>query len=183
MIRPGKAVIGSRVLLGSMMVACTLLAGPTAGVARAAVASSTCEGTSVIGYQPGLTETPRLVHYDETDLFSVCASTDSTLTHGVATAAADVIGTCTGLPIVLRDPGYTIAWNNGQTSVVDLVFTDTIVLGTEQVTGTGTVTTGEFAGGNATIIWTYPVLTPVQCLTTGGVTGQTGNLTAQFTHL
>ncbi len=160
-----------------------VLAGPAVGVAHAAAASATCEGTSVIAYQPGLTQAPRLVHYDETDLFSACLSTDATLTHGLATASADVIGTCTGLPIVLRDPGYTIAWNNGQSSVIDLVFTDTIVLGTEQVTGTGTVTSGEFAGGNATIVWTYPVLTPLQCLAPGGVTGQTGNLTAQITHL
>jgi hypothetical protein len=168
-------------LAAAVLVALELAGAPSAQVAYAAAGTATCEGTSIITYTPGLTEVPRPIHYDETDLFSVCVSTGATLTNGVALASADVIGTCTGLPIVLRDPAYTIAWNNGQSSTIDLIFTDAIVGGTEQVTGTGTVTAGEFQAGNATIVWHYPVLTPGQCFTAQGVTSQTGNLTAQIT--
>jgi hypothetical protein len=178
--RGGSGRRWSRVLVGVALLSGALAVGPAIPAARAA-ATTTCQGTSVITYEPGLTETPRAVHYQESDLFSVCASSDPTLRYGIATATADVIGTCTGLPIVLRDPGYTIAWNNGASSVVDLIFTDAIVAGTEQVTGTGTVTSGEFAGGNATLVWIYPVLNPVACLTPTGVTSQTGSLTAQIT--
>jgi hypothetical protein len=163
------------------LVALALAFAPSSRIAYAAAGAATCEGTSIITYTPGLTEVPRPIHYDETDLFSACESTDASLTNGVALASADVIGTCTGLPIVLRDPGYTITWNNGLSSTIDLIFTDAIVDGTEQVTGTGTVTAGEFQNGNATIVWDYPVLTPAQCFTAQGVTSQTGNLTAQIT--
>jgi hypothetical protein len=58
---------------------------------------------------------------------------------------ADV--SCTYLPGLFERPSYTIAWNNGQHSTINLAFTDTIIGGTEQVTA------GQFHGGNATIVW------------------------------
>jgi hypothetical protein len=60
--------------------------------------------------------------------------------------------TCLGLPSVHEDPEFTITWNNGQHSVLDLTFTDTIAGGIEQITGTGPVVSGQSEGGNATVI-------------------------------
>jgi hypothetical protein len=151
------------------------------GVAHA-VSSTTCLGSSSISYSPGLTFTPRTVQYTETDTFSNCVSSDPTLTAG---GSASVItfpdASCLAPPGVFEDPAYTIDWNNGQHSVIDLTFTDVVVGGTEQVTGTGSVISGAFQGGNATIVWLYPVLNPLQCLTSQGVTSQSGPLTAQIT--
>ncbi len=152
-----------------------------AGIAHAA-SSTTCLGNSSISYSPGLTFTPQTVQYTETDTFSSCVSTDPSLTSGTATANATFpSASCLAPPGIFEDPAYTITWNNGQHSVVELTFTDVIIGGTEQVTGTGPVISGEFQGGNATIVWLYPVLNPLQCLTSQGVTSQSGPVTAQIT--
>ncbi len=149
-----------------------------------AVSSTTCLGSSTITYSPGLTFTPRTVHYAETDSFSSCASTDPTLTSGGSFSGITIDGaSCLGVPSIHEDPEFTITWNNGQHSVIDLTFTDTIAAGIEQVTGTGPVVSGQFQGGNATVIWLYVVPNPLQCLTSSGVTLQNGTLTAQITTL
>ena len=61
-----------------------------------------------------------------------------------------------------------------------MTFTDVDISGTEQVTGVGTVTSGEFTGGTITIVWLYPVLNPLLCLTSG-VTSESGTVTLQIT--
>jgi hypothetical protein len=166
---------------GVMATAATM--SGTAGTAHAA-SSTTCVGNSSISYSPGLTFTPQPVQYAETDTFSSCVSTDPSLSSGTSFAGVTLSSaSCLGLPGVFEDPSYTIDWNNGQHSVVALTFTDVIVAGTEQVTGTGTVTSGLFQGGNATIVWLYPVLNPLQCLSSPGVTSQSGPVTAQITTL
>lgn len=164
----------------AVVVACLLMPATPAYAAS----STTCLGSSTITYSPGLTFTPRTVHYAETDTFGSCVSTDPTLTSGTSFSSVDIDGaSCLGLPGVFEDPGFTITWNNGQHSVVDLTFTDTIVGGIEQVTGTGSVVSGQFQGGNATVVWLYTVPNPLQCLTSQGVTLQNGTLTAQITTL
>jgi hypothetical protein len=168
----------SATLAATLAAATTLLATPPAHAAD----STTCTGGSTITYQPGLTYTPRTVTYTETDNFTSCLSTDPTITSGTAGGSITLdSASCLAPPGIARDPAFTITWNTGQQSVVDLTFTDVIIGGTEQVTGTGTVTTGKFQGGNATIIWLYPVLNPLQCATSQGLTTQTGTLTAQIT--
>ena len=166
---------------GIVMTAATVFGA--ASVAHAA-SSTTCLGHSSISYTPGLTFTPHTVQYTETDTFSNCLSTDPTLVSGSSTTSVTFpSASCLAPPGIFEDPAYTITWNNGQHSVVELTFTDVIVGGTEQVTGTGTVISGEFQGGNATIVWLYPVLNPLQCLTSPGVTSQSGPVTAQITTL
>lgn len=66
-------------------------------------------------------------------------------------------------------------------SNINLSYTDVVAEGMEQVTGAGTVTSGEFTGAAVTIIWLDTVPDPLQCLTPGGVTGQTGPMTAEIT--
>jgi hypothetical protein len=133
---------------------------------------------------PGLTNTPQAVQYDETDTFSNCLSSDPTLTSGKFFVSVELPGaSCLALPSLTPNTPYPITWNNGKVSFVDLSFTDVIAEGIEQVTGTGPVTSGEFRGANATIIWLYTVPDPLQCLTRQGVTSQAGTLTAQITGL
>lgn len=79
---------------------------------------------------------------------------------------------------MFEDSSYTVYWNNGQSSTFALTYTDTIVAGTENVTGVGTVVSGYLTGATATFVWLYPVLNPLQCLANPGVTGQSGILTA-----
>jgi len=168
------------IALVTMAVTVTIGGAPAAHAA----ATATCAGTSTISYQPGLTLTPRAVHYAETDTFSGCVSTDATLTSGTSSSSVDLpAASCLALPSVVNDPAFTIYWNNGQQTVVDLTFTDVIIGGTEQITGTGPVVAGEFLGGNATVVWLYPVVNLLDCLSSQGLTSQNGILAAQITML
>jgi hypothetical protein len=149
-----------------------------------ALSSTTCAGSSVITYTPGLTNTAQTVTYTETDTFSPCTSTDSTLTSGTSAVTIALPGaSCLAAPSLTPDTSYIISWNNDNTSTISLSFTDVIAEGIEQVTGTGAITSGEFAGGNATIVWVYTVPDPLQCATSQGVTTQTGTIVAQITTL
>jgi len=187
MIFPGKVRryrrrgrrLATLVAVGVVVAAANVFA--LAGVAHA-VSSTTCVGSSSITYSPGLTFMPRTVQYTESETFRSCVSTDPTLVSGSSATSETFPGaSCLVPPGVIVDPAYTISWNNGQQSVIELTFTDVVVGGTEQVTGTGPVISGEFQGGNATIVWLYPVLNPLQCLTSQGVTDLSGPFVAQIT--
>jgi hypothetical protein len=112
--------------------------------------------------------------------YSSCTSTDTSLTAGSSSGIFTLAGASCNAGGVFPPSAYTISWNNGQSSTIALAFTDVIILGTEQVTGVGTVTSGEFTGGAVTIVWLYPVLNPLQCLTSQGVTSQSGTVVAQI---
>lgn len=165
-----------------LAVAVLALAGVSvsASVAHAA-SSATCTGSSGVSYSPGLTNTPQTVSWSESDTYS-CTSTDSSLTAGSSSTNITSFpgASCNGGGI-LPTTSYTISWNNGQSSTMTMTFTDAIVLGTEQVTGVGTVTSGQFTGGAVAIVWVYPVLNPLLCLTSQGVTSQSGTVAAQIT--
>lgn len=172
------AILAAATALGALAAA-SLAAAPAA---HAAIGSATCTGTSAISYTPGLTNTPQTITYIETDTFH-CVSTDPALSSGTFQVTVTLPGaSCTSAGIFTNTP-YTISWNNGAATTISLSFTDAVVNGTEQVTGTGPVTGGEFAHGNATIIWAYPVLDLTACSTPQGLTGQSGPLTAQITQL
>jgi hypothetical protein len=162
-------------------------AGGDCGVARRpaaahAVSSTTCLGSSVITYSPGLTNTAQTVTYTETDILTPCLSSNPALTNGGFTGTVTLPGaSCLAIPSLTLDTPYTITWNNGAPTTVNLSFTDVVAEGIEQVTGTGPVTSGQFQGANATLVWVYTVPDPLQCLASPGVTTQTGTLTAQIT--
>jgi hypothetical protein len=157
------------------------VAGMSVSAASAHAASTTtCTGSSAISYSPGLTNTPQTVTYSETDTYSSCTSTDTSLTAGSSSVNVTLTGASCNGGGVFPATTYTISWNNGQSSTISLTFTDLIILGTEQVTGVGTVTSGELTGGVVTIVWLYPVLNPLQCLTSQGVTSQSGTVIAQI---
>ena len=182
--QPTRLLPRARAASITVSVGLVLGSSALAAPAASALSSTTCQGSSTITYNPGLTNTAQTVQYDETDTFATCLSTDPTLHAG--TSVNDVIlpdASCLATPSLTTGIPYTVTWNNGQSSTVDLSFTDVIVEGVEQVTGTGNITSGEFTGANATFIWNYLVPDPLQCATAGGVTVQTGTLTAQITGL
>jgi len=176
--RPTARLTGRLGVLVLLTAGLNLLPAPAAHAAT----STTCTGSAGVTYNPGLTFTPRTVSFTETDTLSTCLSTDTTLTSGGSTNTLSLAGaSCLG-----AGPGsgaYTINWNNGQSSTLALTYTDVIAAGVETVIGTGTVTSGEFTGGTAlvTIVVTAP--DPLQCLTSAGVTSQTGTIAVQITTL
>lgn len=178
--RTPRARIGAIFAALALALATSTLAAPAAS----ALSSTTCQGSSTITYTPGLTNTARTVDYDETDTFATCLSTDISLTSGSSINDVTLPGaSCLAAPSLTTGIPYTVTWNNGHSSTVNLSFTDVIVEGVEQVTGTGTVASGEFTGANATFVWNYVVPDPLQCATPGGVTTQVGTLTAQLSGL
>jgi hypothetical protein len=128
----------------------------------------------------GADEHPKTVSYSESETYSSCTSTDTSLTAGSWSGSFTLTSASCNAGGVFPPAAYTISWNNGQSSTIALAFTDVIILGTEQVTGVGTVTSGEFTGGAVTIVWLYPVLNPLLCLTSQGVTSQSGPVVAQI---
>jgi hypothetical protein len=158
--------------------------GDLGKVSQAVASSTTCTGTSHVVYNPGLTLIPQSVGVTETDTYTSCTSTDSTLTSGS-------LGTLTGtIPNAARNdlqvigPGdLTITWNNSQSSTASLTFEVTVIGGILQEVGTGTITAGEFNGATATLSWEYVVVNPLLCLASGGLTTQNGTITAEITGL
>jgi hypothetical protein len=133
-----------------------------------------------------MTNTPQTISWTETDTYSSCTSTDTSLTAGSSVLSMTSSGlTCSGGGIVLptnSDPvDYTISWNNSQSSTVTLTSgSNVLILGSEQATLLGTVTSGEFTGAAVTLILTYAVLNPLLCGTSQGVTSQSGTAVVEI---
>lgn len=151
-----------------------------------ASSSTTCTGSAAVSYSPGLTFTKQTVDISETDTYT-CTSTDTSLTSGGWSATISFPGASCASADVSFGPiagGVTINWNNGQSStLLPTVVTDDIVGGNEVFTGVGTVSSGEFAGADATATWIYPVLNPLLCLTSPGLTSQSGTVIVEITGL
>lgn len=164
-----------------LAVAVLAVAGVSVSASSAHAASSTtCTGSSALSYSPGLTFTSQSVSWSVSDTYS-CTSTDTSLTAGGFSVNLSGTASCNTPGIVPPQTSITINWNNSQSSTLTLTGTDVIIDGTEQVTAAGTVTSGEFTGGAVTIVWVYPVLNPLQCLTSQGVTSQSGTVALQIT--
>lgn len=148
-----------------------------------AASSTTCTGSSTLGYSPGLTFTPKTVTFSETDTFSSCTSTDTSLTSGGFSGTFTVVGVSCNNADASGPTGdfYRISWNNGQSSTIaGTVVTVAIIGGTQVFTAVGTVSSGEFTGDDVTITWVYPLLNPLQCLTSQGVTSQSGTVVVEI---
>ncbi|WP_434041801.1 MULTISPECIES: hypothetical protein [Sorangium] len=173
--RPAQDV-ARRLAVAVLAVAAVSGSAPSAHAAS----STTCVGSSAVSYSPGLTNTQRTVTFSETDTYSSCMSTDTSLTAGVSSVTVTLPGASCNGGGVFPPSSYTVFWNNGQSSTMTLTVTDVIVGGVEQATGVGTVTSGEFTGGLVTIVWLFPVPNPLQCMTSQGITSQSGTMALQI---
>lgn len=145
--------------------------------AATAHAGINCTGWSYTTYSPGLTDTVRpttvvvdgdLNVIDEHSPTGSCLPVNSTATAGERDVTAVIDLSCNQL---IGESGVeTIRWNNGTSS--SFPFTATVVRGlsTTVLTETGTVTSGEFAGGHVVETFTAANLDLTGCLTPTGVT-------------
>jgi hypothetical protein len=146
-----------------------------------ASSSTTCTGSSGVSYSPGMKFTRQTISWTITDTYSSCTSTDTSLTAGGFSVNVTAEASCNDGVSIIPPTDITITWNNSQSSTIELTtVTDVLVAGEEQVTGVGTVTSGEFNGGDVTIVWLYPLLNPLQCLSSQGVTSQSGTVVVEI---
>lgn len=116
----------------------------TAGLAmraaplQAAASGASCAFTGGGTVSPPVTYKPQSVTYHFTGKVT-CASTDKSLKSGAVTANGSGSISCVSGS---HSASIGIAWNNGRSSSISVTFTDV----TAVLSGSGTVTGGEFAG-------------------------------------
>ncbi|RLU78112.1 hypothetical protein CTZ27_37960 [Streptomyces griseocarneus] len=158
----------------AVMASMALGVAPTAS---ATVSGVTCVvGTTHVTYSPGLQNKPRSVHFTENDRYTGCTSSDATIKTGETFSSFTTVLSCTQLLHTGTAPN-PITWNNGQTSNLLLNFAATFVSGQVILTGTGTVTDGEFKGDSAKVVLTYAQPNALQCDSQQGLTSQSGTAT------
>lgn len=168
------------ILAGAAAFAPTLAAPAHA----AATDTTTCTGTTAVTYTPGLTLTRRNTTAYEDDTAPTCVSSDSTITGTIMHPYSYPIPDAACDDVVAAPGPQGVRWNNGDYSFASsLNFVTTVTAGIVQETGTGTVTAGEFIGDTMAFTWIYPLTNPLQCLTSGGLTGQSGILLIEITGL
>lgn len=171
-------------VLASLAVLVVAVVSALASSAHAA-SSTTCTGSSAVSYSPGLQNTPQTIHWTEADTFT-CTSTDTSLTAG--SSALDITSpslSCNNggisIPTAEIPLEYTISWNNSQSSTLTLTDGDIeTILGTEEVTLVGTVTSGEFTGAAVTFVALFPAPNPLACLSSPGITSQSGTFAVEI---
>jgi hypothetical protein len=178
-----KRIGGALVAVLTVMIAvCALL---PAHAARAGILDSvTCTGTSDVTFTPGLTLTPQTVTVDGVDSAPSCVSSDPTITATIAHPFTYPVPNATCNDVMFTSRSQDISWNNGHDSFIStLTFELTSAGGITQETGTGTITSGEFTGDTAVLIWAYPLVDPLLCLAPGGLPGQDGTFVIEVTGL
>ena len=117
--------------------------------AQAAVGDLVCipPSSTTISYSPALTSSPQTATASVTFALSSCVSTTvPAITSGTAQKSAVVLNrSCLNLT-GSSSSASTITWNTGQTSSILVTSIVTIVGAVYNVTSTGTVTSGLFAG-------------------------------------
>jgi hypothetical protein len=163
-----------------------VVAGVSVSASAHAASSTTCTGSSAVSYSPGLRSTPQTINWTEADSFT-CTSTDTSLTSGSSALDVTTPGlSCSSggisIPTDEIPLEYIISWNNSQSSTLTLTDGDIeTILGTEQVTLVGTVTSGEFTGAAVTFVAVFPAPNPLACLSSPGITSQSGTLVVEIT--
>jgi hypothetical protein len=157
------------------VVAASMIAGVAFPLsAQAAPAAAlTCAGSYAIQFHPGVTTTPQNLEAHVTYRFSLCASlTDPKLTSGAVDYDISRNNfSCLNSAVDSFQTGYSIHWNTGETSTVNI----TGVTVAETTAVTGTVTAGAFTGQPIVIVvqgLSASVLT--DCASANGITSFTG---------
>ncbi|SEU18176.1 hypothetical protein [Stigmatella erecta] len=146
-----------RSTVAGVLVAFGLLGGvPSAQAAGALMACPL--GLGEMTFTPALTGTPQNASVSTTINYGVCWARRS-LTRTSATASSENVfpaALCDAAPS-LAPERLTLKWENGETSVLELVYEGTEVRGmTTVATFSGSVVEGRFQGASATQAWAYP---------------------------
>ncbi|MDR7381202.1 hypothetical protein [Promicromonospora iranensis] len=146
---------------------------------QADVALVTCLPTSTydVSYNPPLRLRPVDTVRTTERSYTGCVSTVPGLTGGSGTDSQPRTLSCVDL-LASGSSVYTITWNTGQTSTLDVENAINIVGGTITVTQTGTVASGLFAGATVTQQIVGVSLALIPCtLGLGSFSGFTGTTT------
>lgn len=155
--------------------ACALATAPGAH----AVNLLTCPaGASTQSWSPALTNTPTMVAISATVNYGTCVALSPPLTRtgGWSGSLPPSLRTCTDLLQSRTGQSHPIHWSTGTTSTVTVdILAEYITGGIVQITESGIVTSGDFAGGHYTSVVAIVGADPLTCGSTGvgGATGPT----------
>lgn len=161
-------------------VAALVVAGLGAAPANAAVrvADITCQGSDTETFDPGITNTTRVLSNGFEENYS-CTSLTTRVSNGEMTSARVITANC--LLGAASNPQETVTyyWNQGQLAST-VVFTQitraTAADGTTTITSTGAIYEGYAIGSSVRKVVVLPQLSPTACASTG-VTSVTGTAT------
>lgn len=153
--------LAAALLLGSVM---TVGMVPVAHATPTTVPVS-CVGSDTVTYNPPLVNAPRTTTVTFTEDLDLC------LAGGVTTAdaSASVTKTTSCTAVTLNPAATTYHWNTGASSSVNFFANVVVHLagGFNQVTSTGTVTSGFDVGATAVVVATLPQLNVTACASDG----------------
>ncbi|KPI10686.1 hypothetical protein OV450_8505 [Actinobacteria bacterium OV450] len=162
-------------LILAAMIALAGILVPTHAFAAPGQFATCPTGNQVTSYSPPMTNTPTLTTGDIHTDFGPCVSSDLTLLTGSMDVHYTRIRSCTD-PLSSGPNDFTIHWNNGKSSYLDLEATRSYVNGNFVMVVTGVVASGEFQGNKVVGELVLATFNQVACTTTG-VTQTEGNFT------
>lgn len=150
--------------------------------ASADVIDVSCTGTVDQTWSPGLKLLPRLVSYGNTTDYDSCSSSDPNIASGGFTISSQYTNSC--LVNTGATGPFTVDWNDGSSSTLELTGVGVNAVGNVQVfTAIGSVTSGKFAGDQAVLINSFLSTDFAACATTAGLTALSGSSSLVLTHL
>jgi hypothetical protein len=143
----------------------------------------TCLGNEFVTYDPGITNTPRVISINVTSHLDGCAGLPLGVRSGEGSATFTSMQACKELPgtdnVSYRQ---AIIWGNGYMSIINWTRVSiSAVDGTATITQTGTVIAGLYARSTATATTTLPNTHPLACTTFTGVTSEGGPMMLELT--
>lgn len=180
--RDGATVSYMKLSRGLGALGATVVLGLTAAAPTPATAADqlTCAGSQTSAYAPGLQLlTTQTVTATVNTHYGTCASVTDPTIHSASPTLVQRQATlsCVALLSSAPSPGTIVyRWDNGQTSTFQYSNSLTQAAGLLTVTATGSIVSGEFAGASAVAV-AEDVALPTDCLSAGGLTSQTGEIT------
>jgi hypothetical protein len=155
---------------------------PAASAQASILQTLTCQGSEFTTFSPSLTTTAATTYISTDDSFGPCASTDTTISGGLAyTQTEDPSASCDTL-LGIGSGETTFIWTNGNSSTFSYTKTTTNLNGEIVSTETGPITSGEFAGNLATEVIVLPTLDLSAC-ESGGISTASGSVTLEILPL
>ncbi|WP_051710689.1 hypothetical protein [Andreprevotia chitinilytica] len=143
------------------------------GLAQAAVL--TCEGTGMLTYSPGFTNTPQLITVKGDAIVGPCVGLPAGLAAKWHFEGQGTLG-CQLLPNAVAGGYGTVSWNDGTTSMANFVsaLTTRTITGDLVTVSTLKIVSGKFDQQTLNITATLLQTDALACFTPQGVTSVTG---------